>query len=101
MSMTDVRRSTLVYFSIQGSTKNIPKVESFNLNKSATSCMLDRIEKIISQNFESSLLNAVKQQNQINANNTKTNLYSNVVYATKIKNAVLLHSNTSFLDGSI
>ena len=47
--MTDVRRSTLVYFSIQGSTKNIPKVESFNLNKSATSCMLDRIEKLISQ----------------------------------------------------
>ena len=47
--MTDVRRSTLVYFSIQGSTKNIPKVESFNLNKSATSCTLDRMEKIISQ----------------------------------------------------
>ena len=42
--MTDVRRSTLVYFSIQGSTKNIPKVESLNLNKSATSCTLDRIQ---------------------------------------------------------
>ena len=59
--MTDVRRSTLVYFSIQGSTKNIPKVESFNLNKSATLCMLDRIEKLFPKNFESSLLNAVKQ----------------------------------------
>ena len=80
MSMTDVRRSTLVYFSIQGSTKNIPKVESFNLNKSATSCMLDRIEKIISQNFESSLLNAVKQQNQINANNTKKQTFIEMLY---------------------
>ena len=33
MSITDVRRSTLVYFSMHGNTKNMPKVKSYHLNK--------------------------------------------------------------------